>query len=216
MGGWMEQQKSHWETVYEQKRPGEVSWYQPHLTVSLRLLANAGLRPDSRVIDVGGGASTLADDLLDQGVKDMTVLDISGHALAVSRARLGERAERVTWIETDITQAQFPSASYDLWHDRAVFHFLTRAEDRRQYLAAMRDALKPGGQAILATFALQGPPRCSGLDVVRYSAEMLQAELGDIFKLVEALDEAHHTPFRTVQQFVYTRFQKVMTADGSP
>ena len=210
----MEPQKSHWEAIYTQKRPAEVSWYQPRLAVSLRLLANAGLRPESRVIDVGGGASTLVDDLLDQGVKEVTVLDISGHALAVSKARLGERAERVTWMEADITHAQLPAASYDLWHDRAVFHFLTNAEDRRRYVATMRGAQTPGGHAILATFSLHGPPRCSGLEVVRYSPDTLQAELGADFTLVETLEEAHRTPVQTVQQFVYCRFQRVLPAGG--
>lgn len=202
--------KAHWESIYTQKRSAEVSWYQPHLTVSLRLLANAGLRPDSHVIDVGGGASTLADDLLDQGVKYLTVLDISGRALAADKARLGERANGVTWLEADITRAQLPAASYDFWHDRAVFHFLTHAEDRRRYLATLREALKPGGQAILATFALDGPPKCSGLEVVRYSADTLQAELGNGFRLLEALEESHQTPFHTMQQFLYGRFQHVM------
>ena len=206
------EQKSHWDTIYKQKRPGEVSWYQPHLAVSLRLLANAGLRPDSRVLDVGGGASTLVDDLLEQGIRDITVLDISGHALAVSKARLGERAKGVNWMEVDVTQARLPAAYYDVWHDRAVFHFLTNAEDRRRYLDAMRGALKPGGHAILATFALEGPPRCSGLDVVRYSPETLHAEVGDDFRLIETLDEEHRTPFNTVQKFMYCRFQKLVSA----
>ena len=199
--------KSHWETIYRQKRPGEVSWYQPHLNVSLSLLANAGLSAGSRIIDVGGGASTLVDDLLARGVSDVTVLDISDHALAVSKARLGERADRVTWMEADIRRVPLPAASYDLWHDRAVFHFLTKAEDRRRYLATMREALKPGGHAILATFALQGPPRCSGLDVVRYSPATLYAEVGGDFRLIEALDEDHRTPANAVQQFLYCRFQ---------
>ena len=201
------ERKSHWGTIYQRQRPQEVSWYQPHLNVSLSLLANAGLFPGSRIIDVGGGASTLVDDLLAKRIRDVTVLDISGHALAAAKARLGERAERATWIEADITQVEFPSASYDLWHDRAVFHFLTNAEDRRRYIATMRDALKPGGYAILATFALQGPPRCSGLEVVRYSPDTLHAEVGGDFALIEALEEEHQTPFQTVQKFLYCRFQ---------
>ena len=205
----MEQQKPHWDTIYRQKRPGEVSWYQPHLTRSLQLLANAGLHSGSRIIDVGGGASTLVDDLLGQGIADITVLDISGEALAAAKSRLGKRAEPVTWLEADITQVQLPEASYDLWHDRAVFHFLASAEDRRRYLETMRKALKPGGQAILATFALEGPPRCSGLEVVRYSPDTLQAELRGDFKLLEAVEEEHRTPFNTVQKFMYCRFQKL-------
>ena len=199
--------KTHWETIYRQKRPEEVSWYQPHLETSLRLLENAGLNPESRIIDVGGGASTLADDLLEKGIKEITVLDISGQALAASKERLGERADRVEWIEADITQADLPAGRYDLWHDRAVFHFLTRTEDRRRYIDVMRRALKAGGQAVLATFSLQGPPRCSGLEVIRYSPETLQAELGGAFRLVEALEEEHQTPFHTIQKFSYARFQ---------
>ena len=202
------ERQAHWETVYQQKRPEEVSWYQSHLAVSLALLAKAGLSPESRVIDVGGGASTLVDDVLERGVRDVTVLDVSGRALAAVKARLGTKAERVTWVEADITDAKLPSASYDLWHDRAVFHFLTNAEDRRCYLTILNEALKPGGQVILATFALQGPLRCSGLEVLRYSPETLQAELGKGFTLIESLDESHRTPFNTVQQFLYCLFQK--------
>ena len=203
--------KPHWETIYQQKRPEDVSWYQVHLNVSLSLLANAGLSRDSRIIDVGGGASTLVDDLLARDVKHVTVLDISGQALAAAKARLGEQAKRVTWIEADITQVPLLNASYDLWHDRAVFHFLTDAEDRRRYVATMREALKPGGHAVLATFSLQGPPRCSGLEVVRYSPDTLQVELGSSFRLVEAVEEDHKTPSGAVQKFVYARFQKLST-----
>ncbi len=200
--------KAHWESVYQQKRPTEVSWYQPHLELSLKLLANAGLSPESRVIDVGGGASTLADDLLQQGIRHVTVLDLSGGALAASKARLGERARGVEWIEADITQAQLPGAPYDLWHDRALFHFLTAAEGRRAYVKALTQALKPGGQAILAAFSLEGPPRCSGLEVVRYSPETLQSELGGGFRLLESLAQEHRTPFQTTQNFLFCRFQK--------
>ena len=205
------EQKTHWETIYRQKRPGEVSWYQPHLNVALDLLAKAGLSGESRIIDVGGGASTLVDDLLARDVKQVTVLDISGQALAAAKARLGEQAKRVTWIEADVTQAPLPHASYDLWHDRAVFHFLTDAQDRRRYVATMREALKPGGHAVLATFALQGPPRCSGLEVVRHSPDTVQVELGSRFRLVEAVEDDHKTPSGAVQKFVYVRFQKLAT-----
>jgi SAM-dependent methyltransferase len=204
--------KSHWEHLYRQKKPGELSWYQPRLDVSLRMLTQAGLKPSSCLIDVGAGASTVVDDVMAVGVQGMMLLDISREALAVSQARLGQHAEKVEWIEADITQARLRQHYYALWHDRAVFHFLTSAEDRRHYLATMRDALKPGGHAILATFALQGPPRCSGLEVVRYSPETLQAELGNGFRLVETLEEEHRTPFHTVQQFLYCRFQQVGTS----
>ena len=205
------EQKAHWETLYQQKRPVEVSWYQPHLTMSLKLLERAGLSASSRVIDVGGGASTLVDDVLARGIQDVTVLDISGQALAAAKARLGEQAKRVTWIEADVTQAPLPNASYDLWHDRAVFHFLTDAEDRRRYVATLCGALKPDGHAVLATFSLHGPPRCSGLEVVRYSPDTLHVELGSRFRLVEAVEEDHKTPSGAVQKFVYARFQKLAT-----
>ena len=205
----MDAQK-YWEMVYRQKRASEVSWYQPRLELSLRLLAHAGLSETSEMIDVGGGASTLVDDVLARGVRDVTVLDISGHALAMAKTRLGQHADKVQWIEADVTQAGLPSNQYDLWHDRAVFHFLTGSDDRGRYLAALHKALKPGGQLVIATFNLQGPPRCSGLEVVRYSPETLQAALGPSYRLLEAVDENHQTPFRTVQSFTYCRFQKVV------
>ena len=201
--------KDHWETVYQQKRPDGVSWYQPHLNLSLTLLERSGLHQHSHVIDVGGGTSTLVDDLLGRGLTHVTVLDLSHHALAAAKARLGDRASAVHWMEADITQATLPDGAYDLWHDRAVFHFLTSAADRQRYRTIMTNALTPTGHVILATFSLQGPPRCSGLDVVRYSPDTLQGELGTGFRLMEARDEAHRTPFNTVQAFIYCRFQRV-------
>lgn len=201
--------KNHWETIYNQKRPSEVSWYKPRLDTSLRLLADAGLQPSSRIIDVGGGASTLVDDLLKLKVSAITVLDVSGQALTASRARLGQQGDAVEWIEADVTCVKLPSEFYDLWHDRAVFHFLARPEDRCRYIKAMTEALKPTGQLIMATFSLQGPARCSGLDVVRYNPQTLQAELGNGFQFVEALGEEHRTPLDTVQRFIYCRFRKV-------
>lgn len=201
--------KAHWEILYVQRRPGEVSWYQPHLTVSLNLLANAGLRSGCHVIDVGGGAPTLVDDLLDQGVTEITVLDVSGRALSAAKERLGAQANRATWMEADITHVQLPSSFYDIWHDRAVLHFLTKAADRRRYLDTMRSALKPEGHAVLATFALDGPPRCSGLEIIRYSPETLCAEVGGGFMLREVVNEAHRTPSKTMQQFQYCCFQRV-------
>jgi len=204
--------KAHWETIYRQTPPGEVGWYTPRLDASLKLLTHAGLHAASRVIDVGAGASTLVDDLVERGMRAITALDLSGEALAVAKARLGPRADAVEWMEADITRVSLPSESYDLWHDRAVFHFLTSAEDRRRYVMTMTSALKPSGQAVMATFSLHGPPRCSGLDVVRYSPEILQAELGKGFQLVEAVEEDHRTPFDTVQRFIYCRFQRVTPA----
>ncbi len=201
--------KKHWEDIYGQKKPDEVSWYKPHLDLSLKILTNAGLNSSSRIIDVGAGASTLVDDLIRLGTKAITILDISGEALAVSKARLEQRANEVEWIEADITQAKLRKEYYDIWHDRAVFHFLTGAEDRHQYVATTTEALKQQGQLVIATFSLQGPLRCSGLDIVKYSPETLQAELGSGFRLIEALEEEHQTPFNTAQKFIYCRFQKV-------
>ena len=201
--------KTYWENVYNKKKPDQVSWYKPHLDLSLRILANAGLNQSSRIIDVGAGASTLVDDLIERGVKAATVLDISAEALAVSKARLGQRASGVEWIEADITQAKLRKEYYDIWHDRAVFHFLTDSEDRRRYVAVMTEALKPRGQLVMATFSLDGPPRCSGLEVVRYSPQTLQAELGKGFRLIEAFEEEHQTPFNATQKFIYCRFAKV-------
>lgn len=200
--------KTHWGKIYSQKKPGEVSWYKPHLDLSLRILSNAGLSPASRVIDVGAGASTLVDDLIKLGVKAITVLDISGEALAISKARLGQQASAVEWVEADVTQAKLRKEYYDIWHDRAVFHFLTNREARRGYIAVMTEALKSQGQLVMATFSPEGPLQCSGLDIVRYSPETLQAELGSGFRLVEALEEEHQTPFNTAQKFIYCRFQK--------
>lgn len=201
--------KTHWENIYGQKKPSEVSWYKPHLDLSLRVLTSAGLNPLSHIIDVGAGASTLVDDLVKLGTKAITILDISGEALAVSKARLGQQVSEVEWIEADIMQAKLRKEYYDIWHDRAVFHFLTNAEDRRRYAAAMTEALKPQGQLAMATFSLEGPLRCSGLDIVRYNPQTLQTELGSGFRLVEALEEEHQTPFNTVQKFIYCRFQKM-------
>lgn len=200
--------KSHWENVYVQKQPSEVSWYQPHLSISLSLLAKAGLNPSSRVIDVGGGVSTLVDDMLAQGVGDITVLDLAGQALAVSKARLEEKAKAVQWVEGDITRVALPQSRYDLWHDRAVFHFLTQPEDRRRYVEVLRGALVPGGQVVIATSSLDGPPRCSNLDVIRCSPDTLQAELGSEFKLLDSQEEAHQTPLNRVQRFIYCRFRR--------
>lgn len=196
--------KAHWEAVYESRAPAEQSWYQSEPTRSLELLEQLGLAPASAIIDVGGGASTLVDALLERGVGSITVLDISGAALAHSKARLGARATSVQWIEGDITNVDLgASASYDFWHDRAVFHFLTESGDRRRYVAAAARALRPGGAALVATFAPHGPARCSGLEVVRYDSELLAREFGREFSLERSMDELHHTPSGGEQAFTY-------------
>lgn len=199
--------EAHWQGVYEKNAPDRVSWYQAEPRLSLALIARAGIRPDARVVDVGGGASVLVDRLIDRGFADITVLDIAESALARSRARLGPRAERVRWVVADVTGWR-PEGSFDLWHDRAVFHFLTEAADRARYVEALRAALAPGGHAIVATFALDGPERCSGLPVVRYGPESLLAELGPGFTLVASEREEHVTPAGRVQPFTYALFRR--------
>ncbi len=194
---------AHWQQVYGGKSPTEVSWYQPHLQVSLDLIRGSGVGRDGQILDVGGGASTLVDDLLAEGYEHITVLDLSAKALEASQTRLGERADLVTWIEGDVTQVELPPQTYDLWHDRAVFHFLTEADDRRTYVGAARRALKPGGSLIIATFGPEGPTRCSGLEVVRYDAEALAREFGTGFRLRESRLEEHQTPSGKPQQFIY-------------
>jgi ubiquinone/menaquinone biosynthesis C-methylase UbiE len=196
--------KAHWESVYGSRAPSEMSWYQLQPTPSLELLHQLGVGPSNAIIDVGGGASTLVDALLDQGLGKITVLDISSAALEHAKARLGPRSAAVVWIEADITRADLGAAAYDVWHDRAVFHFLTDDGDRRRYVAAASRALRPGGAAVIATFSLQGPTRCSGLDVMRYDSELLARELGSEFVLDRSLDNVHHTPSGIAQAFTYT------------
>ena len=186
--------KTHWGQLYETKAPNQVSWYQAHPDTSLHFIHHTGVDKLSHILDVGGGASTLVDHLLAEGFQHITVLDISRAALDEAQERLGPQAENVSWIEADITQAALPPASFDLWHDRAVFHFLTDAESRRRYTDGLRYALKPDGHLIMATFALDGPTRCSNLDAVRYSPEALLCELGPDFELVHSARETHVTP----------------------
>lgn len=202
--------KSHWENVYSTKPRDEVSWYREHLDNSLDLILRTGVEKDAAVIDVGGGNSTLVDDLLDHGFIDISVLDISGTAIANSRDRLGARAALVSWLETDITEVTLPEDHYDVWHDRAVFHFLTDADDRRKYVELVMRSLKVGGHIIVASFGPEGPQKCSGLDVVRYSPETMKHEFGNHFRLVKSLAETHQTPFGTTQEFVYCYCRKVV------
>ncbi len=199
--------RQHWESVYQAKTPTAVSWYQPHLEQSLAFIRASSPGKDARVIDIGGGASTLVDDLLEDGVRHVTVVDISGQALAKAKRRLGAKAGRVTWVEGDVTAAPLPSQAYDIWHDRAVFHFLVVPEGRAKYIERMHRALRPGAHAIMATFALNGPPKCSGLSVVRYGAESLSQELGPMFSLIESVNESHRTPAGVTQEFIYCRFK---------
>lgn len=202
------QPKAHWENVYAVKLPTEVSWHQKHQLLSLDMIQQTATDKAARIIDVGAGASNLIDDLLDRGYFNLTALDISAAALQASRTRLGVRAAQVAWIETDILQAKLELALYDLWHDRAVFHFLTNEADRRRYVEAAHHALSANGQLIIATFAEDGPQRCSGLDVVRYGALNLEREFARHFKLVEERRENHLTPSGATQRFLYCRFSR--------
>ena len=197
----------HWDGVYNTKTSTGVSWYQDSPRLSLAMIEAAGLRPDAPLVDVGGGASTLVDGLLGRGFTDVTVLDVAESALVATRRRLGPLAERVSWVAADVTRWRSPRP-FDLWHDRALFHFLTGQEDRDGYRRALEHALARDGQVVMATFAPDGPERCSGLPVVRYGPEALAAALGAEFSLVESRHEDHATPAGVIQKFVYCRFRR--------
>ena len=205
----MSDPKTHWENIYRTKSPKEVSWYRPHLEKSLELIAELDLPTDARILDVGAGAATLPDDLLAKGFKNITVLDISSEALKVSKDRLGNKAEQIHWIDADVTRASLQPDRYDLWHDRAVFHFLTRREDRQRYIDQCGRSLKSGGHLLIATFGTNGPLKCSGLEIIRYSSESLENEFGGVFRLEKHFIESHRTPFDTTQEFLYCLFQKI-------
>lgn len=195
--------KQHWEQVYSTKATDSVSWFQEHANLSLDLIRSTGVGKDAGIIDVGGGASVLVDDLLEDGFTDLSVLDLSAAALNEARKRLGEKESRVRWIEADITDVDLPAQRYDIWHDRAVFHFLTEPEQRAAYVRTVMRSVKPGGHVIVATFAENGPLKCSDLPVMRYSAGELHDQFGDAFKLLAHCTEQHHTPAGKVQPFVY-------------
>jgi trans-aconitate methyltransferase len=198
----------HWQKVYTSKGENELSWFQENPAPSLEFIDRAGANPASAIIDIGGGASRLVDALIERGFRAITVLDLSEAALAAAKARLGDRADRVQWLASDVTTWQ-PPQSFDIWHDRAAFHFLTEAHDRAAYLSRLRQALKPGGHAIIATFAPDGPEWCSGLPVMRYDAASLAQMLGDSFALVESRSHQHITPWHSVQRFQFSMLRRV-------
>lgn len=200
--------KQHWEKVYDTKASDNVSWFQEHASQSLELIHSTGLGKDAAVIDVGGGASVLVDELMEEGYKDLTVLDLSSSALEVAKQRLGNDANSIHWMVGDITNIELSQNRYDIWHDRAVFHFLTDPADRQAYVEQVLHAVRPKGHVIIATFAEDGPEKCSGLPVVRYRPETLHAEFGEAFHLVKHDKELHHTPFGTEQQFIYCYCRK--------
>jgi SAM-dependent methyltransferase len=197
----------HWEAVYAAKGDGELSWHQGVPEVSLALIAASGVGERAAILDVGGGQGVLAAHLLARGYRDVSVLDLSGAALSRARARLGERAAEVTWIEADVTHFR-PERRYDLWHDRATFHFLTDMGARAAYARALLAGLRPGGQLVLGAFAVGGPERCSGLPVRQYDAARLMGELGPAFTLLETRQETHLTPAGKPQAFAWFRLER--------
>lgn len=195
--------REHWEHIYSTKARDRVSWYSPHLDVSLELIEHTAVSRSAPIIDIGGGESTLVDDLLARGYQDITVLDVSETAIDTNKERLGRDAARVRWLAADITMVELETSSFDVWHDRAVFHFLTDPNDRDAYVRQVARALKPDGHVIIGTFGPEGPVECSGMDVVRYDATSLHEEFGKRFRLVESMKQLHLTPFGTTQQFLY-------------
>ena len=195
--------KAHWEGIYRRLPADAVSWYRPHLETSLDMIERVAGGRAASIIDVGGGESTFVDDLLARGYGHVTVLDISETAVAECKKRLGAAAERVRWMAADVTTTNFERAAYDVWHDRAVFHFLTEPEKRAAYVRNVAQAVKPGGHVIVGTFGLHGPTKCSGLDVVRYDQDHLHGEFGAQFRAVESREEIHRTPAGKIQQFLY-------------
>ena len=199
--------KKHWENAYQKESSEELSWYQDRPERSLELIAATGVGFDGNIIDIGGGTSKLAGLLVVQGYRKVTVLDIAARSIEQAKSRLGEQADKIAWIEADATNYNFRE-KYDIWHDRAVFHFLTDIQDRKRYVDAVQHSLKIGGHLIMATFCLKGPRKCSGLPVVRYSPETLHNEFGNNFALVETFVEVHLTPSRAQQEFIYCSFTK--------
>ncbi|HUY94809.1 MAG TPA: class I SAM-dependent methyltransferase [Terracidiphilus sp.] len=198
--------REHWDHIYATKAADQVSWFAPHLADSLALIERAAGSVSAAIIDVGGGASSLVDDLLAHGYQHLTVLDISQAAIDAGRKRLGIDAKRVRWIAADITDVQLDSAQFDVWHDRAVFHFLTAPAQRAAYVGQVTRILKPGGHIVVGTFGTEGPTRCSGLDVIHHDADSLRREFGPQFRLMEDFIRLHRTPAGAVQQFLYCHF----------
>lgn len=200
--------QAHWQSVYSSKDETEVSWFEQSPAISLDLIRRSGAHSGTSIIDIGGGASRLVDALLDGGYRTISVLDLSEKALSVARARLGPRASQVRWIEADVTRWE-PEQRYDLWHDRAAFHFLTDPNDRAAYVERLMRGTSPGAQVIIGTFAFEGPERCSGLPVVRHDANSLKQALGESFELEGTRPYEHRTPWGSFQRFQFSRFSKL-------
>ena len=200
--------QAHWQQVYKEKGEYQVSWFQDQPAISLELIEAVGAKPSSAIIDIGGGASRLMDALVDRGYGDLSVLDLSESATSIAKARLADRAAQVKWIVADVTQWK-PTRAYDLWHDRAAFHFLTRASDRDAYIDRLIKAVPSGGHAIIGTFAVDAPERCGGLPVVRYDAARLSAEFTPAFALLDTRRDDHKTPWGAIQHFQFSVFRRV-------
>lgn len=200
--------QDHWQRVYQEKSPNAVSWYRDHLDTSLEILGRLSLPSSAHILDAGAGASTFVDDVLQLGFSQVTVVDIAEAALAKSRERLGEHANRITWLAGDITTLILPAGNVDFWHDRAVFHFLTDTSDRAAYIRQLHHCIAPKGHVLLSTFHLDGPAKCSGLEVQRYSSEMLADVLGKDFCLEHSGLESHFTPWESEQRFVHALFRR--------
>jgi SAM-dependent methyltransferase len=203
----MSDRSTHWDNVYSTKGEAEVSWFQDTPTISLRMIRAASSDHTAAIIDIGGGASRLVDNLLREGYRDVAVLDLSAGALEASKKRIGAAAATIDWIIADATSWQ-PAKTYDVWHDRAAFHFLTDPRDRAAYVERLRSAVAPGGHVIIGTFALDGPEKCSGLPVQRHDSASLSVELGPGFELIETRNETHHTPWHATQAFQFSRFRR--------
>ncbi len=205
---------AHWENIYRTKREDEVSWFEKSPALSLDLIRATDVTATASILDIGGGASRLVDALLDEGFNAITVLDLSAYALAASQERLGQRGAIVNWVVADVTAWQ-PSVTYDLWHDRAAFHFLTQDSDRAAYAARVVQAVRSGGHVIIGTFAPDGPQRCSGLEVLRHDALSLSTILGPSFQLMESRNHEHFTPTGTIQRFQFSRFRRLNPSSAS-
>jgi SAM-dependent methyltransferase len=203
--------KMHWEELYREKSPQEVSWYQEQPKLSLELIESLQLNKSARILDVGGGASRLAKSLLDAGYENISVLDISAKALQQAKNELGAKSTQIEWIVTNVFEFE-PSKCFDLWHDRALFHFLTEADDRKSYVEVLKKSLSASGFVIIASFAIGGPEECSGLPIVQYDAQKISQELGDEFRLLNEQFELHHTPWSSEQKFMYSLFQRNRSA----
>jgi len=204
--------KEHWEQVYSTKPANCLGWYEPHLQISMTWLKELGLDKDIQIIDIGSGASTFVDDLFLEGYQNITILDISKTALSVTRERLHSLAKQPLFLEGDITSINLPTNKYNVWHDRAVFHFLTEQKQQRSYLNNLHDGLKPGGHLVIGTFAPEAPPKCSGLPVQRYSLETLENTLGVEYRLEQHCKQLHITPGGVEQIYLYCQFRKNRSA----